>query len=279
MDPARPTNSIAVLPFVNLSSDAEQEYFSDGLSDELLSNLAQGTDLRVTARTSSFAFKGSAKSIQEIARALGVAHVLEGSVRRAGNRLRITAQLINASDGYQLWSRTYNRDLGDVFAIQQEIAASVAGSLSATLGVAPRGSGLGGQRSPRPMLCTLQHAPTMHVGHVPTMRVAAITLIGPLSSTLILRPRGPTKRLRTRMHRALSLNAVRRSMRRPCEPHNARLSSNLIWDWRTGRWAMSGVSSGNWCGEKRNIAKRWLSASLRAESGGLLRIAARCRQH
>jgi TolB-like protein/DNA-binding winged helix-turn-helix (wHTH) protein/Tfp pilus assembly protein PilF len=148
VDPARATNSIAVLPFVNLSSDAEQEYFSDGLSDELLSNLAQGTDLRVTARTSSFAFKGSDKSIQEIARALGVAHVLEGSVRRAGNRLRITAQLINASDGYQLWSQTYNPDLGDVFAIQQEIAASVAGSLSATLGVAPRGSGLGGTEVP-----------------------------------------------------------------------------------------------------------------------------------
>lgn len=144
VDPARPTNSIAVLPFVNLSSDPEQEYFSDGLSEELLSNLAQHTDLRVTARSSSFAFKGSDRSIQEIARALGVAHVLEGSVRRAGNRLRITAQLIDAADGYNLWSDTYNRELGDVFALQQEISAIVAESLSATLGVARRGPGLGG---------------------------------------------------------------------------------------------------------------------------------------
>ena len=143
VDPAAPTNSIAVLPFVNLSSDPEQEYFSDGLSEELLSNLAQRTDLRVTARSSSFAFKGSGKSIQEVARVLGVAHVLEGSVRRAGSQLRITAQLINAANGYQLWSGTYNRELGDVFAIQEEIAAIVTGSLSATL-VAPRGSGLGG---------------------------------------------------------------------------------------------------------------------------------------
>jgi TolB-like protein/DNA-binding winged helix-turn-helix (wHTH) protein len=141
VDPAAPTNSIAVLPFVNLSSDPEQEYFSDGLSEELLSNLAQRTDLRVTARSSSFAFKGSGKSIQEIARVLGVAHVLEGSVRRAGSQLRITAQLINAANGYQLWSGTYSRELGDVFAIQEEIAAIVTGSLSATL-VAPRGSNL-----------------------------------------------------------------------------------------------------------------------------------------
>ena len=148
VDPAAPANSIAVLPFVNLSDEAGQEYFVDGLSEELLSNLAQRTDLRVTARSSSFAFKGSNSSVQEIARALAVTHVLEGSVRRAGNRLRITAQLINATDGYELWSETYNRELGDVFAIQQEIAANVAGSLSATLGVAPRGSDLGGTEVP-----------------------------------------------------------------------------------------------------------------------------------
>jgi TolB-like protein/DNA-binding winged helix-turn-helix (wHTH) protein len=143
VDPARPTNSIAVLPFVNLSSDPEQEYFTDGLSEELLSTLAQRTDLRVTARSSSFAFKDSDKSVQEIAQVLAVAYVLEGSVRRAGNQLRITAQLINAADGYQLWSGRYDRELGDVFAVQQEIAAIVAASLSAPLGVAARGSDLG----------------------------------------------------------------------------------------------------------------------------------------
>jgi TolB-like protein/DNA-binding winged helix-turn-helix (wHTH) protein len=148
VDAPAPANSIAVLPFVNLSNEAGQEYFVDGLSEELLSNLAQRTDLRVTARSSSFAFKGSNSSVQEIARALAVAHVLEGSVRRAGNRLRITAQLINATDGYELWSETYNRQLGDVFAIQQEIAANVAGSLTATLGVAPRDSRIGGTEVP-----------------------------------------------------------------------------------------------------------------------------------
>jgi len=146
VDPATPTNSIAVLPFVNLSSDPEQEYFADGLSEELLSNLAQRADLQVTARSSSFAFKRTNNSIQEIARVLGVAHVLEGSVRRDGDRLRITAQLINAADGYSLWSETYNRELGDVFAIQEEIAAIVAGSLHAALGVAPSSSDLGGTK-------------------------------------------------------------------------------------------------------------------------------------
>jgi TolB-like protein/Tfp pilus assembly protein PilF len=144
VESATPANSIAVLPFVNLSSDPEQEYFADGLSEELLSNLARRGDLQVTARSSSFAFKQTDKSVQEIAHALGAAHVLEGSVRRVGNQLRITAQLINAADGYNLWSATYNRELGDVFAIQEEIAAIVAESLRAPLGVGPSSSGLGG---------------------------------------------------------------------------------------------------------------------------------------
>jgi len=142
-DSATPANSIAVLPFVNLSSDSEQQSFSEGLSEQLLSDLAQRTDLQVTARSSSFAFRGSDRSVQDIAQILRVAHVLEGSVRRDGNQLRITAQLISAADGYLLWSATYDRELGDVFAIQEEIAATVAGALSAKLSVAP-GSDLGG---------------------------------------------------------------------------------------------------------------------------------------
>jgi TolB-like protein len=104
-----PDNSIAVLPFVNMSSDEEQEYFSDGLSEELLNLLAKIPELRVAARTSSFSFKGKDLSVPEIASRLNVAHVLEGSVRKHDNQIRITAQLIQADNGYHLWSETYNR--------------------------------------------------------------------------------------------------------------------------------------------------------------------------
>ena len=115
--------SIAVLPFVNMSSDQEQEYFSDGLSEELLNLLAQVPQLRVIARTSSFSFKGKEVDIAEIASKLNVAHVLEGSVRKSGDTLRITAQLIRASDSSHLWSQTYDRQMTDVFKVQDEIAA------------------------------------------------------------------------------------------------------------------------------------------------------------
>jgi len=125
--------SIAVLPFVNLSSDPEQEFFSDGISEELLNVLAQFPDLRVAARTSSFQFKGDNRDIGEIARLLKVNHVLEGSVRKAGNQLRITAQLIEAENGYHLWSDTYDRTLEDVFAIQDEISAAIGDALRSQL--------------------------------------------------------------------------------------------------------------------------------------------------
>jgi len=125
--------SIAVLPFVNLSSDPEQEYFSDGISEELLNVLAQIPALRVAARTSSFQFKGDNRDISEIAEVLKVNHVLEGSVRKAGTRLRITAQLIEAQSGYHLWSETYDRELEDVFAIQDEISLAIAEALKAEL--------------------------------------------------------------------------------------------------------------------------------------------------
>jgi adenylate cyclase len=131
-------NSIAVLPFVNMSSDQEQEYFSDGLSEELLNLLAKIPELRVAARTSSFSFKDQNIEIPEIAQRLKVAHVLEGSVRKAGNQLRITAQLIKADDGYHLWSETYDRQLDNVFQIQDEIAVAVVDALKITLlGEAP----------------------------------------------------------------------------------------------------------------------------------------------
>lgn len=133
-----PNRSIAVLPFVNMSSDPEQDYFSDGLSEELLNLLAQVPDLTVASRTSAFSFKDKDITIAEIAETLGVAHVLEGSVRKAGDQVRITAQLIDARRDVHLWSETWDRNLDNVFAIQDEIAASVVESLRVTLlGSAP----------------------------------------------------------------------------------------------------------------------------------------------
>ena len=125
--------SIAVLPFVNISGDPENEYFSDGLTEELLNTLVRLGGLKVTGRTSSFAFKGQNLDLREVGRQLNVANVLEGSVRKAGNRVRITAQLVKASDGYHLWSNTFDRELDDIFAIQQEIADRVTGALEVTL--------------------------------------------------------------------------------------------------------------------------------------------------
>jgi len=124
--------SVAVLPFDNLSSE-DEDYFSEGLAETLLHMLAQVPRLKVAARTSSFAFRGQNKSIGEIASALGVAHVLEGSVQKSGNRVRITAQLIRASDGFHVWSSSYDRTLDDIFAIQDEIARKVGAELTASL--------------------------------------------------------------------------------------------------------------------------------------------------
>src|SRR5947207_1092732 len=136
---AIPEKSIAVLPFVDMSAGKDQEYFSDGISEELLNLLAKIPQLQVTARTSSFAFKGKEIGVPEIARTLHVAHVLEGSVRKAGNSVRITAQLIRAGTDTHLWSQTYDRKLDDIFAIQDEIAADVVKQLKVTLlGATPK---------------------------------------------------------------------------------------------------------------------------------------------
>jgi TolB-like protein len=121
--------SIAVLPFVNLSADPEQEYFSDGISEEILNLLAQIPELRVISRSSAFSFKGKDIAIPEVAKQLNVAHVLEGSVRKAGDRVRITAQLIEARSDTHLWSQTYDRILDDIFAVQDEIAAAIGEAL------------------------------------------------------------------------------------------------------------------------------------------------------
>ena len=118
-------NSIAVLPFVNMSSDKEQEYFADGISEEILNALVKAEGLQVSGRTSSFSFKGKDANIQEIGRALNVAHVLEGSVRKQANQVRITAQLIKADDGFHMWSETYDRSLENIFDVQDDISRHV----------------------------------------------------------------------------------------------------------------------------------------------------------
>jgi TolB-like protein/Tfp pilus assembly protein PilF len=130
---AAPAKSIAVLPFVNMSSDTEQEYFSDGISEEILNSLAKIKELKVAGRTSSFAFKGQNQDLRQIGDTLGVEHILEGSVRKAGAKVRITAQLIQVDDGFHLWSETYDRELNDVFAIQDEIATAILVQLKAHL--------------------------------------------------------------------------------------------------------------------------------------------------
>ncbi|MBW2714867.1 MAG: hypothetical protein JRD03_02255 [Deltaproteobacteria bacterium] len=129
--------SIAVLPFVNMSSDPEQEYFSDGLSEEILNLLAKVPALKVTARTSSFAFKGKNEDVRSIGKALNVNAVLEGSVRKSGERVRITAQLIDVASGTHLWSETYDRILTDIFAVQDSVASEILDALQVHVGVAP----------------------------------------------------------------------------------------------------------------------------------------------
>jgi TolB-like protein len=131
-------NSVAVLAFANLSNDADNEFFSDGISEELINVLVRVPGLKVSARTSAFHFKGTHTPIPEIARQLGVAYVVEGSVRKAGDRVRITAQLIKAADGFHVWSDTFTRDLKDIFAVQDEIAGLIAKSLSVTLSATAR---------------------------------------------------------------------------------------------------------------------------------------------
>ncbi len=131
--PAVPAKSIAVLPFTDLSPAHDQEYFSDGMAEELLNALAKVKDLKVAGRTSSFSFKGKNEDLRTMGQALSVANILEGSVRKQGNRVRITAQLIQVADGYHLWSETYDGDLTDVFDLQEHIARAITGQLQAIL--------------------------------------------------------------------------------------------------------------------------------------------------
>ena len=132
-DSAPSRRSVAVLPFVNMSSDEDQQWFADGLTEEILNSLVKTPDLLVTARTSSFAYKGSSQPIPVIAAELGVGHILEGSVRRGGDTLRITAQLVRADDGFHLWSQTFDRSMSDIIAVQEEIAVQIAKALKTSM--------------------------------------------------------------------------------------------------------------------------------------------------
>src|SRR5437588_224329 len=125
--------SLAVLPFLNLSSEKEQDFFSDGMTEEITAALAKVPDLRVVARTSAFRFKGDNRDISDIGQQLHATHLIEGSVRKAGNRVRITAQLIKADDGTHIWAEDYDRELTDVFAVQEDIARSITSSLRVPL--------------------------------------------------------------------------------------------------------------------------------------------------
>jgi TolB-like protein/Tfp pilus assembly protein PilF len=145
--PAIPEKSVAVLPFVDMSEKKDQEYFSDGLSEELIDMLAKVPGLRVPARTSSFYFKGKPTKLPDIARELGVAHILEGSVRKSNNRIRVTAQLIRADTGFHVWSETYDRGLSDIFKVQDDIANAVVRVLQITLTGGPLTRQTGGTQN------------------------------------------------------------------------------------------------------------------------------------
>jgi TolB-like protein/Tfp pilus assembly protein PilF len=173
---AQPTaqeKSIAVLPFVNMSADPDNEYFSDGISEELLNVLSRIPDLKVAARTSSFEFKGQNRNIAEIGRLLNVSNVLEGSVRKAGSRVRVTAQLVKVDDGFHLWSDTYDRELTDIFAIQDEIAAAIANAMKSTLDLSADGAdNLTGTNSIQAYEFYLQGMQNWHLRELSTLRKA-----------------------------------------------------------------------------------------------------------
>jgi TolB-like protein/tetratricopeptide (TPR) repeat protein len=174
---APPPHSIAVLPFVNMSGDKEQEYFSDGLTEEILNSLARINELQVAARTSAFSFKGKDTDIGAIARKLNVAAVLEGSVRRSAKTIRVTAQLVNSVSGFHLWSQTYDRDQGDVLALQSDIATAVASALKVTLlGDIAGKVELGGTRNPAAFDAYLRGWKIFYDARKPSEMQAAIDL-------------------------------------------------------------------------------------------------------
>ena len=240
---APPPHSIAVLPFVNMSGDKEQEYFSDGLTEELLNSLAEINELQVAARTSAFSFKGTNTDIGTIARKLNVGAVLEGSVRRSANTIRITAQLINAVTGFHLWSKTYDRDLGDVLKLQTEIATAVASALKVTLlGDVAAKVELGGTRNPAAFDAYLRGAKafsSMRERQRPPCRDCRVHGSDSPGSALCARVRRPIDRPfapspgRPRPQRRCVKALTRRRRMRA-----RRLRSRRIWPRPTSHWRM-----------------------------------------
>ena len=191
-------HSIAVLPFVNMSSDLEQEYFSDGITEEILNRLAGVRGLQVAARTSAFSFKGDNRDVREIAQLLGVGNILEGSVRKAGDQVRITAQLIRASDGFHLWSEAYDRKLENIFAIQDDIASEIADALEISLSISSQparpGSPDWSTRKSTTCICAPAHCT---VSAEPACCRRSICSGRPWPSTRILHPPGRACRTAT----------------------------------------------------------------------------------
>ena len=237
---AAPEKSIAVLPFLDMSEKHDQEYFSDGLSEELIDLLTKVPALRVPARTSSFYFKGKSDDIMMIAARLHVAHVLEGSVRKSGNQLRVTAQLIRASDGYHVWSETYDRKWDDVFKVQDEIAAAVVKALEVSLLGKPMPKSLVASNSAAYSLY-LQGRTTVRNSHSQSGDDQAIAL---LEQAAKLDPDyAPTWALLSRMHVSTyeDYRVETRQNIRAVAFHEAQQAIKLDPDWGEGHLALSRV--------------------------------------
>jgi TolB-like protein/Tfp pilus assembly protein PilF len=238
-----PLHSIAVLPFVNMSDDKEQEYFSEGLTEELLNSLARINELQVAARTSSFSFAGKNPDIATVARKLNVAAVLEGSVRRSGHTLRVSAQLINASSGFHLWSQTYDRDLGDVLQLQTEIANAVAGALEVTLlGDVRARIEIGGTRNPAAFDAYLRASQAFSMQHDPADDAKAIEAFGDairLDPHYALAYAGRARALTAYAGDYATGSAVRESLDRALV--DARRALELAPGLAEGHWALARV--------------------------------------
>jgi TolB-like protein/Tfp pilus assembly protein PilF len=247
-----PRHSIAVLPFVNMSEEPGNEYFADGLSEELLNMLVKIPELRVAARTSSFSFNGKDAQISDIARQLNVNHVLEGSVRKSGNRVRITTQLIKADDGFHLWSENYDRTLDDIFAVQDEIASRVAGALQITLlGHPPRARQVNpdayafylkgsyflyqrGRENLEKAVHSLLQAIELEPGYAEAWEMLATTYYLQTSQGFLTREKG-TALAKEAIERAINLDPER-GVTWGAYGH---LKKNFDWDWEAARTALA----------------------------------------
>ena len=270
--------SVAVLPFVNMSEDSGNEYFADGLSEELLNMLVKIPGLRVAARTSSFSFKGKDLTISEIARELNVSHVLEGSVRKSGDQVRITAQLIKADDGFHLWSENFNRTLDDIFVVQDEIASEVTSALEVTLlgkpqadlGINPEAYSLRlkglyflqqrGKENSEKAVAALMQAIELEPGYAQVWELLSIAYYQQIRRNVRTHEEGYP----------LAMDAIGRALK--LDPDQGVswaaygfLKKNLDWDWET---AKSALTKAHQLDPNSNIIRIW-RASLTQTLGRL----------